>query len=146
LAALCIAIGNPLRRDDGVALSVVCYLAASGLKVRDVLQLTPELAAEIGGASLVVFIDADPAATEPYIVPIQPSMVRGTPLAHAMTPAEVVCLAESLYGFTGAAFLCHVPAFDFDYGERLTPLAEVCARAAALLVEKICDRSLGVAK
>lgn len=130
-----IAMGNALRGDDGVALRVLELLEpAPGSLTRTVTQLTPELAAEIAPAKRVVFIDADPSSSRPQITPVDCSTLRSTPLAHALSPAELVRLAESLYGFAGQACICHVPAAVFDAGCRLSRRAEQGAIGAAELL------------
>jgi Ni,Fe-hydrogenase maturation factor len=107
--------------------------------MRHVLQLTPELACEIAGAPVVVFVDADPHAAEPRIEPVMPYGGSGTPLGHTMSAAEVVGLAQRLYGFRGAAYLCRVPAAGFE-GEGLSPHAEAGARGAAELLRALLVR------
>lgn len=143
MGVLYIAIGNPLRGDDGVAHRVL-ELIAPGRSVTkcSVLQLTPELACEVARAETVVFIDADVSGAEPRMERVITGPLRGTPLAHSMTPAEVVFLAERLYGFTGATFVCHVPAARFE-GERLSPEAERNARASATLVRALLRSKIG---
>jgi Ni,Fe-hydrogenase maturation factor len=134
VSVLSISIGNPLRGDDGVAHRVLDLLEpARDLIKRSVLQLTPELAYEIAQAETVVFIDADPTAREPRIEHIANRQPRGTPLAHSMTPAEVVYLAQRLYGFSGAAWVCHVPAARFEC-EMPSPESENNARLSATLI------------
>jgi hydrogenase maturation protease len=139
LHTLCIAVGNPLRGDDGVAHRVLDLLPlAPGLKVRRAPQLAPELSEEIARARNVVFIDADIGAGPPHIERIAPRDLRGSPLSHAMTPAEVVCLATRLFGFEGAAFVCHVPGIDFDPGEGLSAEAEANAHRATQMIGGLC--------
>jgi len=55
-----------------------------------------------------------------------------------MTPAEIVCLATRLFGFDGAAFVCHVPGIDFDPGEGLSAEAEANARRATQMIGGLC--------
>jgi hydrogenase maturation protease len=136
---VCIAIGNPLRGDDGVAHRVLELLGPrDGVLHRSVHQLTPDLALEISIARKVIFIDADPLCACPRVDPLPPNEFRRpSPLAHTMTAAEVVSLAHHLYGFAGAAFLCRVPAANFDGGEKLTLMAESGARSTAESLEKL---------
>lgn len=152
-AVVCIAVGNSLRGDDGVAHRVLQLLQDSGHALpgqvfqnqaclRDVVQLTPELAIEIAGARTVIFIDADPGAAEPHLEPVPRDSLRRTPLTHGMTPAELVELAERWYSFTGAAFLCRVPAASFEGGEALSAQAtEAAAEAARRLREFLLAQS-----
>jgi hydrogenase maturation protease len=136
---LCIAIGNPLRGDDGVAHRVLDLLQpAAGVAILRAQQLVPELSEEIARARNVIFIDADINAGAPHIEQIVARELRGSPLAHAMTPAEVVCLAARLFGFDGAAFVCHVPGIDFDPGEGLSASAEANAHRATQIIGGLC--------
>jgi len=128
---LLIAIGNPLRRDDGVAHRVLELLGPQfDGEARSVLQLTPELAAETAGCERVVFLDADAEAAEIQIEALTP--VASSPaLTHVSTPAEIVALASALFGFTGRAVLWRIPAADFSFHEGLTAVSEAAAWRAA---------------
>jgi len=133
--AILIAVGNALRRDDGAAHRVLQLLGPlPNVVVRDVMQLTPEMAEDIAAAEVVVVIDADVRPGETFLRPLQAEPQARTPVGHAMRPEEVVALAENLYGFRGRAYVCHVPGRDFSEGESLTPEAEANARAAAQLL------------
>lgn len=131
MRALAIAIGNPLRRDDGVA----HHVHIEGFERQDVLQLTPELAEEIASYNLVVFLDASATATKPRLEPVEPSL--RSPLTHVSSPGEIVALARSLFGFDGRAYLCHIPARDFSNGEKLSARARRFAEQAAGEIEHI---------
>ena len=131
LRVLAIAIGNPLRRDDGVAHRLLISL--KNCDIRAVLQLTPELAEEIAGYAEVIFIDADAAAEEPRIDPIA-GHIPSVPLTHSSSPREIVALARAFYGFSGHAFLCHIPAWDLSAGEGLSAAAEGVAEAAVAAI------------
>lgn len=136
---VCVAIGNSLRGDDGVAQRVLQLIAPGGhVRLRQVCQLTPELAAEIAiaGADTVFFLDADPSSTETTLETVEPRSTRGTPLAHSMSPGEVLELTRRLYGFVGKAFLCRIPAKYFELGEGLSPQAEAVAHAAAKMIQE----------
>lgn len=126
-----IASGNTLRRDDGVAHYVLTLL--DGIEKRAELQLNPELAQEIAAFEQVVFLDADAAAAEPQVAPIGEADASA-PLTHHFSAEEIVRLARAAYGFTGAAWLCRIPAHDFGYGEGLSPEARHAAQRAAQLV------------
>jgi hydrogenase maturation protease len=136
-----LAIGNTLRGDDGVAAHVADLLGArSGLDVRRVHQLTPELAEEMAQAATVVFVDAAPGVAAARLERLLPAP-RRSPFAHSVSPGELVMLAEQLYGFKGAAYLCHVPVEKFTEGDSLSEAAKAGARAAvecvlALLVNE----------
>ncbi len=135
MRAVYIAIGNRLRRDDGAAQRVVEVLRPSaGAEVRLVHQLSPENAEWLEGKDTAVFIDASLSAGGVRLEPADPEDAAHSPLAHFLPPAAVVALARALYGFTGQAWLCHVPGADFGSGEGLSREAEANAQAAAALL------------
>jgi hydrogenase maturation protease len=124
MRALLITLGNPLRRDDGVAHAVPKYLSCES---RSFLQLTPEVAEDIARFDTVIFIDADVRATEMSIEGVAES--RSSPaLTHVSTAAEVVALSKALFGFTGRAFQCGIPAADLSFQEGLSPRASAFVR------------------
>ncbi len=138
---LLVAIGNTLRRDDGAGARVLDLLGPlEGAVSLHVMQLTPELAEDIGGADGVVFIDADVNPGEARLEPVEPGGPAQAPLAHSMGPEEVLALARRLYGFRGEALLCRVPGVDFSDGAGLSAAAERNARVAALLIQERCLR------
>ena len=141
MKALFIALGNPLRRDDGVAHAVLELFAADRVESRRLLQLVPEVAADIAGCSPVVFLDADAAAEEVVLEAVKETP-RGA-LTHMVAPWEVVALSRMLFGFTGPAFLCRMPANDFSPGEGLSRRTSAFVpRAAQMLKHLLNDRRI----
>ena len=135
--SLVIAIGNPLRGDDGVAHLVAKALSARpGLRKRKVVQLTPEIAAEIPAYRIVVFVDADASADDARIGLVDEVSAQ-LPLTHVSSPAQIVALSRALFGFTGQAYVCHVPIADLSPGASLSPLARHSAERAAGQIEHI---------
>jgi Ni,Fe-hydrogenase maturation factor len=133
MAALVIAIGNPLRRDDGVA---HCVRIPPGVENRAVLQLTPEIAAEIAAYDKVIFLDADVHANRVRVDPV-PAAPASASLTHVSTPAEIVALARALFGFSGDAYICRIPVVDLSEGERLSSSASQFADDAALEIDSL---------
>jgi len=137
VGVLVVALGNPLRGDDGVAHEVAALL--HGFQVRHEHQLTPELAAEMQGASTVVFLDADPAADAPSLERIEGPSEASAALSHSMTPATIVALAARLYHFQGDAWICRLHARDFSPGTGLSPEAAAQIDEAARLVQQLVE-------
>jgi len=130
LSGLIIAIGNPLRRDDGVAQAVAARFEDDPrIGLRRVLQITPEIAAEIAGCDSVVFVDADLTVTRLTMAPVNESGLC-PPLTHASTPPEIVALSRNLFGFVGTALLCRLPVEDLSSGEGLSRRATESATLA----------------
>jgi len=160
---VCIAIGNTLRGDDGVAHYALRLIAttpddrnrvawgprvpADQVRLLEVFQLTPELACIIAPADVVFFLDADSSAAEVVLAPIEMPCGNGSALAHSMSPAELVAIARHLYAFAGEAVLCRIPAKQFEFGEELTPQAKAAAESAAKMVTEYsannCDCEKG---
>jgi hydrogenase maturation protease len=133
---LVLAIGNPLRRDDGAAARAAPGLEAEGLRGLVLHQPRPELALEVAGARAVVFLDAREGgrAGEVLASPVL-AEPRGAAQPHAVSPAEVMALAERLWGARPPAALVTVTGRDFGFGEGLSPEVEAALpalRAAAL--------------
>jgi len=135
MAALIIAIGNPLRRDDGVALHMLKLLKVpQGVTTYKAQQLTPELAMEICVFDLVIFADADMVAERVVIeqVDVPPP---DCPLTHVTRPQDVVALSRVLFSFTGEAFVCRIPVIDLSQGESLSSYARNSAVNATREIE-----------
>lgn len=135
---LLIAIGNPWRRDDGVAAKVVELLGDSPrTRIIQALQPAPEMAEEIAAADRVIWIDADVAAGE---VRLDTFSEAGTAsVTHGVTAGEVVVLARRLYEFAGEALLCRIPVADLGEGEGLSPETAVACRRAVRLLRNLLE-------
>jgi hydrogenase maturation protease len=142
-----IGYGNTLRRDDGVGVRVAELLAAdarlAGADILAVHQLTPELAADIGGASLVVFVDADSSVTLGAVQVRRLTLDAGTAAepgssSHRVGILELLGLARELTGRAPEAVVIAVGIADLEVGEGLSPEVEaalpaVVARVRGLL-------------
>ncbi len=145
METLLIAVGNPLRRDDGAARRVIELLEPlpPGVEVLEVHQLTPEHADEILPYSTVVFLDAMVMAPECtssdvfFDEIVRPAVRWPGAVIHESSPAEIVALSRSVLGFEGRAWVCGIPGVDFSMGEGLSPLAESCAHKAAQALREL---------
>lgn len=121
MPTLIVAVGNRLRRDDGVAHHVLDLLGSlPGVQTRALFQLTPELAQEIADFDVILFIDADLSAAAVSLEPLEPPALRAPALAHVSHPAEVVAMSRALFGLAGRAYLCRIPVNDLSHGEGLS--------------------------
>jgi hydrogenase maturation protease len=132
-----LGFGNPLRGDDAVGW-VVAEAAAQRwpgrLVVRTGQQLVPEWAAELTDADLVYFVDAsqdvDEAELEALSTDGQSSPLDG----HDMAPAQLLLLTHAAFGRAPRAFVLHVPAVNFEFGDTLSPAAANGVRRAVQLL------------
>lgn len=132
MRTLFIATGNFLRGDDAVAHRVL-QLLGDGVETRSVMQLTPELAADIATFDRVVFLDAA-AGSETVTLEDVPKPAAPAALTHVSKPSEIVALSAALFGFQGHALQCGIPVADFTAGEGLSRYAERFASEAAQLL------------
>ena len=139
---LVVGYGNSLRTDDGVGWHAAGLLAAdprlAGAQVLARHQLTPELATDIGRASLVVLVDAsadgDPGSVSVRPVETEPSVA--TTWSHHLDPQALASLTQALYGATPSIFLVSVAATSFAIGDRLSTTLE---RTLPDIVEVVAD-------
>jgi hydrogenase maturation protease len=137
-------VGNPLRRDDGIAHRVLEILdpdLAAGARMSSVHQLTPELAEEFSRHEMVIVVDADVEPGEAFLEEIAGGG-RPAALGHEMGAAEVATLARTLYDWKGVCVLCHVPGADFTDGGGFSDEAEGNAWRAAYLIEQLLANPL----
>jgi hydrogenase maturation protease len=137
---LVVGYGNALRGDDGVGWHAAGLLAddprLAGAEVLACHQLTPELAADVSQASLVVLIDAR-VGNPPGSVSLRRIRPRqGAPAgwSHHLDPAVLAGLADALYGAAPPIFLLSVAAVSFADGDRLSPALQ---RALSRVVEAV---------
>lgn len=133
---LIIAIGNPLRGDDGVAWHVAAALEERPLPpqtgVRTVHQLLPELAEETSRAQHVIFIDASLShlAGEVAISGLTEDRAIAPKGTHELDPAGVLALARRLFGEAPPATLVLVGGASFDHSDVLSPQAALAVPTA----------------
>jgi Ni,Fe-hydrogenase maturation factor len=149
-AVLLIAIGNPLRGDDGAAQHVAEGLAGvPGVCIRQEQQLLPELAAEMVHFRTVVFVDADVRAQRATLEPLakrapeggMPGQRGAWAGGHHGSPEALLALARELFGWRGTAWVCRLPAACFDPGERVSEVAAGGAGEGARLLKDMLARA-----
>ncbi len=119
---LVLAYGNPLRGDDAVG-----WWIAEGLRdhpdteVVCVHQLVPELAARIGGAGGVLFVDAAVgAAAGEVTVRTLVADPQGSAFGHVLPPSNLLYLARTLAGWAPEARLLTVSGREFGFSTSLS--------------------------
>lgn len=156
---LIIGIGNFLRQDDGAGLILAEALRSAlderGLpnQIRQVQQLLPELAEEIGEIQPHTLVIADcravggagerAAAAQGEIVMLTAgdggeSTAAAALGSHGMAPARFLGVAQRLYGYAGAAWLATVPGVEFGHGQGVSPTTrQAIDRLAPELLKRI---------
>ena len=125
---LLIALGNPLRGDDGAGPYVAQRLRVDEhVQVITTHQLTPELADTISRAGYVIFVDAH-GGLPPGQIAIEPVQARDTALLHQLDPGTLLSLARELYGRAPEAVIVGIGGESYDLGEGLSPGAKRAAR------------------
>ncbi len=138
---LIIAIGNPLRGDDGVAWHVAEALRLRPLPQDTTVvtchQLLPEMAEPVAEATQVIFVDASLAhcageVSVSAVVRTTPDLSRGT---HELDPAGSLALAVRLFGHAPPASLVAIGGQRFEHSEDLSVAAMAAVPTA---VSRIC--------
>ena len=103
IGVVIVGYGNPLRGDDGVGWRVAETMLADprlvGAHVLTVHQLLPELAVELGEATLAVLVDArmgEPPGSI-SVAHVAPCAERGA-WTHHLSPAALAGLARTVSG------------------------------------------------
>ncbi len=144
---LVIGYGNTLRSDDGVGPCLaerVEALKIPRVRVLAVHQLTPDLAADVAEAQLVIFIDATTRADcdGVEISRIVAAQAEDS-VSHSAKPDAILGLSCLLYGHSPEAWLVTIRAVCLDYGESLSPaVAERAEQALAKIHELILNRPI----
>ena len=134
---LVIGYGSTLRSDDGVGQHVAHEVAAQGwpgVRSMALPQLTPELAAEIAQAKLVIFVDAVEGQTGVQTADVSSEVGTTGAMTHHATPQGLLALAQTLYAACPPAMLVSVPGVHFELGEGLSAVALQGAEIALKLI------------
>lgn len=138
---LVIGYGNTLRGDDGVGPRVVAAVDALGLPgVRTLVcqQLSPEHAAPIALADMVIFVDA--AVDAPAKVRLRSLEPNDTSqlMAHAADPRTMLALSRDVFGHLPSAWWLTIPAEKMEFSEELTPVARRGCDEALDTIRTLC--------
>jgi hydrogenase maturation protease len=127
--ALVVGYGSDLRGDDAAGRLVADSVAArmlNGVAVRSMPQLTPELALDIAGTTVVVFVDASVADDTVTVRELDVAAPASSVVTHHSTPASILSMVPSVGQVPERAYVVSIPAANLDLG---TNLSEATARA-----------------
>ena len=156
---LIVGYGNTLRRDDGAGALAARRLAADprlqrdGVEVREAYQLLPEMALDLAGVTLAVFVDADAAGLpgsidvhviDPVTAARSDADARGEPGAssHHVGGGEIVALAGTLGGQAPEAVAIGIGVADMGLGEGLSPAVEAALPKVFEIVADLVEQHL----
>ena len=132
--------GSELRRDDAAGRILAERLAERGLpgvEARPLHQLTPEIADDLGGRT-VVFVDATVARDAVDVVALEPGDGQG-PMTHHVDPRGLLDLAASLGQPAAGAWVVHIPAHDLGLGTELSAATAAAVDEALGRVVALCE-------
>jgi hydrogenase maturation protease len=144
MTALVLGVGNPMRRDDGLAHAVLAEVRARapGTDVREVYGDPASLVTAWSGADVVVLVDAVSGVGEPGEVRRFARNADGwdvvppaVPLSsHGWSLADALELAEALGRVPSRLVLVGVVAADLATGPGLSAAVAAAVGPAAALV------------
>jgi hydrogenase maturation protease len=130
-AKLVIGYGNPLRADDGVGWRVAHLLAGAlpggTARILTVHQLTPEMAAAVSGAKLLILVDAS-ALGKPgtwRCREIMPRAVSRIDPGHSFDARALLAYSQAIYHATPRTLLVSITGESFAFQDSLTPTVEM---------------------
>jgi hydrogenase maturation protease len=143
---LIVGYGNPDRSDDGLAWEAAQELsetvASPDVEVITRHQLTPELADELSGNEVVIFIDAADTG-HPGELTCGPVVAKAESIySHRLSPAGLLALAEELDGIAPRAFTISLCGERFDQGQDLSEKVEIVLPSVIALVEQLVSQFL----
>ncbi len=128
---LIIAYGNILRGDDAAGLHAARELERQfhddpEIGIIACQQLLPEMADDISGSELVIFLDAS-CGEEPGTVQCKHISPANAPVAsaHHLDPESLVSAAEQLYGEAPQAICVTLAGWSFEMSNRLSRNAQL---------------------
>ena len=143
---LVVGYGSTLRSDDGVGWHVADRLAddprLAGAEVLARHQLTPELAADVARAALVVLVDAAIGGEPGSIMlrRVRPRRPAPASWSHHLDPESLAGLAEALYGAVPPVVLVEVAAASVAPGGNLSPPLERLVPEVMQVVIQVAGR------
>jgi hydrogenase maturation protease len=124
---LILAAGNPARQDDGLGPAAAAALEdLHGVIVDCGYQFNVEDAGAVATSSWVVFIDAFVGdGDDPWrLKPVTAAASAGY-TSHSVDPAQVVALADEIYGADVPAYTLGIRGYSFEmFEEGLTARAQ----------------------
>ncbi len=144
--------GNPGRQDDG--LGILCAErikqwanehASHNIDVDMNYQLNIEDAEKISHYDTVIFADASCEKINPYrLVPLKPSQAQLEFTMHAVSPAYVLHLCQTLFGKLPESHLLHIRGYEWGMKEEITDraeqnLRESCKALTRFITYKLSD-------
>jgi hydrogenase maturation protease len=126
---LVIGYGNLLRSDDAVGQQIAEAVAAWKIPHVQAIalhQLTPELAEQLAGVEMVIFVDVYPASTAEQGVQVRPLQIGNSRFTtgHWCEPPLLLAITQSLYGSHPQAWWVVVPGTDFELGQNCSATAK----------------------
>lgn len=138
-SVLILGYGNTLRGDDGVGWRAAEQLLSSdlpsGISVKTLHQLAPELAPEIAAADYVLFVDAtrDGGVGEVRVREVN-APVSDAGFTHQFTPASLLRMTNEVYGAAPVAYEISLCGESYDLADEFTP---AIAEAFPRFVDKV---------
>lgn len=138
---LLLGYGNPARADDGLGPALAGIIESKNLPdvtVESDYQLTVEDSAQIAEHDIVIFADASVNCPEPFSFKQIEAKESESFTSHSVEPAQIMALAENLFGSKAKGFILAVRGYEFDsFGEELTDKAKNNLQNAVYFVENL---------
>lgn len=136
--------GNPGRGDDALGPAFVERLEqADAAAARDIacltdMQLQVEHVTDLGGRTMLLFVDADASCPPPFRLSRIYAERDGSYTSHAMSPGALLYAYRQVYGIEAPpAYLLRIRGYAFALGEPLGRQATANLEAALALAARL---------
>jgi hydrogenase maturation protease len=144
---LVIGYGNPLRQDDGLGWRAAELLEQAlpqgAVRIIETQQLTPELAAELEGAPIVVLLDSALDLEPGTVAAKRVSAENRMAWPHDLSAEQLAGLTEALTGLAAPVFQITGGIAQIGFGENLTPDGELSAKRMATAALELLQEYTG---
>jgi hydrogenase maturation protease len=138
---LLIGFGNPARADDGLGPALAETIESKNfpdVTVEADYQLTIEDSAQIAQYDVVIFADASVNCCEPFSFEPLTAKEGGSFSSHSVEPAQVMTLAENLFGSKAKGYVLGIRGYEFNsFSEGLTDKAKNNLQKAVCFIEDL---------
>ena len=135
--------GNPGRGDDALGPAFVERLEQADAVAGDIacltdMQLQVEHVTDLGGRTMLLFVDADASCLPPFRLSRIHAERDGSYTSHAMSPGALLYAYRQVYGVEAPpAYLLRIRGYAFALGESLGRQAAANLEAALALAVRL---------
>jgi hydrogenase maturation protease len=134
---LILGIGNPIRGDDGVGLTIIRHLHLLRLEnvhLKFSQQLELEQVEEWKEYTRILIVDAQEGGDQVIVESIATSPPNAISIGHDWNPSIMVALMKKLYNTDTQVDVCQIPTRNFEMRESISIWTEKKVEEAMIVI------------